>query len=278
MSRMSRHALKQLLARQKEPESRPILMGIVNITPNSFSDGNLYLDPSAAIAHGRELLSDGAEILDLGAEASSFFRPGVEAVSDEEQLRRLLPVVGALAGEALLSIDTRSARVARECIAHGAALINDISAGEFDPEMLPTAAEAGVPIALMHIMPGYPAMPAQDDPDIVAKVRDALLARASAAEKAGVKKENILLDPGVGFGKTMNDNWKLVDHIGVLAATGYPVLLGVSRKRFLCPAGGAPTTEEKDRATAQITWKAWQAGVPVHRVHNARAVREWKIV
>lgn len=267
---MSRPTLHDLLAGQKRPGARPILMGIVNITPNSFSDGNLFLDPAAAIAHGRELLRDGAAILDLGAEASSFFRPGVEPVPDEEQLRRLLPVVEALASEALLSIDTRSARVARECVARGAGIINDISAGVFDPAMLATVAALKVPIVLMHIMPNYPATPAEDDPDIVVRVRDELLVRATAAERAGVARENILLDPGVGFGKTHGDNWKLVNQIEALAATGFAVVLGVSRKRFLCPPGA--TVEEKDRATAEVTMRAWRAGAAVHRVHAVRGI------
>ncbi len=265
---MTRPALQQLLA---DASQAPVLMGIVNITPNSFSDGNLFLDPAAAIAHGRQLIRDGAALLDLGAESSSFFRPGVVPVDADEQLRRLLPVVDALAHEIPLSIDTRSARVARECVRHGAAIINDISAGADDPDMLPAAAELGVPIALMHIMPGYPQPPVADDPDIVAKVLNDLLARAEAAQKAGVTRNNMMLDPGVGFGKTMADNWRLVDHMADFAKTGYPILLGISRKRFLCPPESTPTLEEKDRVTAEITWRAWRSGVPMHRVHNIAA-------
>lgn len=250
-------------------------MGIVNITPNSFSDGNLYLDPAAAIAHGMQLLRDGAGLLDLGAEASSFFRPGVEPVDEKEQLRRLLPVVDALADTTLLSIDTRSSRVARECVRHGAAIINDISAGQHDPHMFSTVAELNVPIILMHIIPCFPATSAHDDPDIIATVRDELLMRTAAAEQAGIAKNNILIDPGVGFGKTAADNWKLVNHIDALVATGYEVLLGISRKRFLCAPGTTPTVEEKDRATAQITWQAWRNGVRLHRVHHVQTVRSF---
>lgn len=267
---MIRPTLHDLLAAQKNPNARPILMGIVNITPNSFSDGNLYLDPAAAIAHGRELLKDGAAILDLGAEASSFFRPGVEPVDDDEQLRRLLPVVDALAGETLLSIDTRSARVARECIGHGAAIINDISAGEHDTAMFATAAELQVPIVLMHIMPNYPAPPVADDANIVATVCDALLKRARAAEQIGVKQENIVLDPGVGFGKTMADNRRLVSAVDQFVRTGYAVLMGISRKRFLFDGDAKPTIEEKDARTARYTRDMWRQGAQIHRVHNVR--------
>ena len=275
-------------------DTRTLLMGILNITPNSFSDGNAYLDPAAAIAHGRRLAADGAAWLDLGAEATSFFRPGVAPVPAGEQLRRLLPVVEGLRDVAgvRLSIDTRSAQVARACIAAGAHLINDVSAGEYDPAMLSTVAELGVPIVLMHLSPCFPADPDTSDPDILATVRRALEARAAAALTAGVPRANILLDPGIGFGKTMRDNMILALGFAHLPHLDWPVVLGASRKRFLkqaddpffrgfehlrqhaaaLAAGAGPDAHERDALTAALV--AYHAGLPpragglIHRVHN----------
>jgi len=272
----------------------PVLMGIVNVTPNSFSDTGAFISPEAAIAHGRQLFEDGATILDLGAEASSFFRPGVEPINAEEQLRRLTPVIRGLRPICntnplpLLSIDTRSAQVARQAIALGANLINDISAGTGDMAMFQIAAALHVPIVLMHISPGYPATPTTDDRDITQTVTDYLLAQAALAMAAGIGKNGILFDPGLGFGKTVHDNWQLVLELPRLMAAGFPVVLGASRKRFLTelPTLASPAIQslaatlstlahspgapqhECDLATAVVTAYAAQAGVPIHRVHN----------
>lgn len=295
--------------------TRPCLMGIVNITPNSFSDGNQYLDAQAAITHAHALIQQGAAILDLGAEASSFFRPNVLPVPPEEQLHRLLPVIEKL-GHApkglptppsapLLSLDTRSSLVARAGHAAGAHLINDISAGTHDPAMLPTVAELNIPIVLMHISPGYPAPPTQDDPHIVATVYKALLARVNAALTAGIPPQHILLDPGIGFGKTMADNWRLLAGISELATLGYPLVLGISRKRFLDPTcrDSLPTNlptnlraclpsdpqsipthlsnetlHPRDHLTALLSaWAEQQIPSPrllIHRIHNV-ALTAW---
>lgn len=250
----------------------PWLMGIVNVTPDSFSDTGRFADPGAAADHARRLLREGAAVVDLGAEASSFFRPGVVPVDAPEQLRRLLPVLERLQGApGLISIDTRSAEVARAAVAAGAHIINDISAGESDAQMLPTVAELGAGLVLMHMAPGYPATPAQDEPGIVEKVCAYLARRADIARRAGVRQ--IWLDPGIGFGKTMADNWRLVDGIGTLLQLGFPVVLGISRKRFLDsrpvagsaePAGQHP----RDAATAALTRETARRGVQVHRVHD----------
>jgi dihydropteroate synthase len=234
---------------------RPRLMGIVNVTPDSFSDGGAFLDPAAAAAHARALAARGACILDLGAESSSFFRTGVAPIPADEQLRRILPVLELLAKPPLprpivLSIDTRSAVVADAIFSramenrkskaeHPGApvienpiLINDISAGTHDPAMLNVVAEHRAAIILMHITPGYPATPPADDPEIVATVRDYLEQRASAALAAGISEDRIALDPGIGFGKTMADNWRLALRAGELS-TRFPLVIGGSRKRFL---------------------------------------------
>ena len=225
----------------------PALMGIVNITPNSFSDGNQYLDPAAAVAHARQLAAEGAAILDLGAEASSFFRPGVEPVLAEEQLRRLLPVLNQLSPPPaltpdpapqtpLISIDTRSAAVARRCVAtgrEGEMIINDISAGTHDPAMFSAIAELGCPIILMHIAPTYPDNPPADDPNILETVAAYLRQRVAVAIAAGIHPSRILLDPGIGFGKTPRDNMTLALRFPSHPDLPFPIVLGLSRKRFL---------------------------------------------
>jgi dihydropteroate synthase len=271
--------------------SRPALMGIVNITPDSFSDTGVHFSPAAAIAHAHKLVKNGASLLDLGAEASSFFRSGIAPVDPATQLKRLLPVVTALTVAripALVSIDTRCAEVAREAIRAGAHIINDISAGEYDPAMLKVAAALKVPLILMHISPGFPATPTQDDADIALTVSRYLEQRIAAALSAGVFRHNLLLDPGLGFGKTMTDNWRLLAALPKIHKLGYPLVLGASRKRFLdtsppadleaqfaqkLPKIGKNTSSEpksehpRDLATAAVTQLIGKTA-QIHRVHN----------
>lgn len=266
---------------------RPCLMGVVNVTPDSFSDGGDYLETPAAVAHGQQLAAAGAQIIDVGAEASSFFRPGVTPVPPAEQLRRLLPVVEGLRhvlGEGVyLSVDTRSAEVARAALAAGAAIINDISAGTHDPALLTTVAQRGAAVILMHIAPTYPANPPADDRNILATVRTCLRRRAAAARAAGIPPQRIALDPGVGFGKTMPDNWRLALACQTLGDT---VVLGASRKRFLETPPPGPARPEhaewqrlraqltaladhpRDAASAALTVLAARHGVAIHRVHH----------
>ncbi len=213
------------------------LMGILNITPDSFSDAGRDFSPGEAIDHGHAWAREGAAVLDLGAEASSFFRKGIAPVDAHEQLRRLLPVLEGLRREAhapVLSIDTRSATVAEACLERlgGGTIINDISAGTQDPRIFEVAAKHGAGMILMHITPGYPAT-APDDPDIVATVRDYLEQRVAAAQAAGIPRERLAVDPGVGFGKSMADSWRLALAIGEIAPAGVATVLGASRKRFL---------------------------------------------
>lgn len=293
-------------------QSSPTLMGILNITSNSFSDGGQYLDPALAVAHARTLIAQGATILDLGAEASSFFRQGVQPIPPDEQLRRLLPVLRALIPEIpppphiQLSIDTRSAQVAAQCLQEGAHIINDISAGTHDPDLLATVAHAPpcpphgmLPgLILMHISPSYPATPppGQDDPDILATVAAYLERRVQAALDAGIPASRLAIDPGIGFGKTMADNWRLALGAPQLAhRLQLPIVIGLSRKRFLetpppadlpgiypehLPtldhirrvAAGLPNTHARDPATALLTALIARASPPslaqIHRLHH----------
>ncbi|HUO08241.1 MAG TPA: dihydropteroate synthase [Phycisphaerae bacterium] len=271
----------------------PCLMGIINVTPNSFSDGGVHLPPDAAIEHGRLLAKVGAQILDLGAEASSFFRPGVAPVDPTEQLRRLLPVIPPLAemsetAGVYLSIDTRSAAVARETLHAGAHIINDISAATYDPDMLRIVAETGAAIILMHIGPAFPAVVTTDDPDIINSVRHYLKERIAAAEHAGIPRNRMAIDPGVGFGKSSADNWRLALRCHEFSDLGVPVVLGASRKRFLeteppddvrphgwsdfvrrMPSGVHP----RDAATTALSATAAGRGVAIHRVHDVTLTR-----
>ena len=237
----------------------------------------------------------GPGIGDLGAEATSFFRKGVEAVSAEEQIARLMPVLERLGDlPAVISVDTRSAEVARAVLERGGAgvrIINDVSAGTHDVEMLPVVAEMGAAVILMHISPGYPATPVADDADVVATVREFLAERFATAAEAGIAPERIALDPGIGFGKTMADNWRLVFRAKETLpenATGAMVVLGTSRKRFLeteppkdVALPGAwgdlvnslraseAASHPRDVASAALTAFTARQGAAIHRVHNA---------
>lgn len=242
-------------------------MGVLNVTPDSFSDGGRFLDAEAAIRRGKEMAEQGADILDVGGESS---RPGAEPVPVEEELRRVIPVVRALAAETgcLLSVDTVKARVAREAIAAGAHIINDISAMTMDPAMPALAAESGAGVVLMH-MQGTPrtmqAAPAYTD--VVAEVRDYLLARAERLVEQGVARDAIAIDPGIGFGKTVEHNVALLRGLDELAATGFPVAIGVSRKSFL---GKITGREVGDRLAASLGAMAFAVGrgARIVRVHD----------
>ncbi|GAB6067707.1 dihydropteroate synthase [Methylothermus subterraneus] len=264
----------RLLDRLQEP--KPMLMGILNVTPDSFSDGGRYLDVRAAVAQGLKLAEEGAEIIDVGGEST---RPGAEPVAAEEQIRRVLPVIEALS-EALpadcsISIDTTIAEVAKAAIQAGAALINDVSAGRADPQMFQLAASHKLPIVLMH-MQGTPKT-MQDNPvyqDVVAEVLAFLKARALAAQQAGIAREQILIDPGIGFGKRRNDNLQLLAHLDRFVATGFPVLLGTSRKRFMGQILDVGEPTELVAATVATTALGVMAGVKVFRVHDVKANRQ----
>ena len=244
-------------------------MGVLNVTPDSFSDGGRYLDPEAAIAHGRQLVADGADIVDVGGEST---RPGAEPVAVDEEIRRIEPVVAALAGEVRISVDTRHAPVAEAAVAAGATLVNDVSASLHE-----TAGRLGVGWVAMH-MQGEPGT-MQADPrydDVVTEVRDHLVARAEAASAAGV--EEVWIDPGFGFGKDLGHNLDLLAHLDVLVATGWPVMVGTSRKsslgRLLAESDGIPDPPPvEDRLEASLATATWAMahGAGMIRAHDVRA-------
>jgi dihydropteroate synthase len=248
------------------------LMGVVNVTPDSFSDGGLYLDPEAAIAHGRELVGEGAAILDVGGEST---RPGAEPVAEEEELARVAPVVAGLAGAgAAVSVDTSKAAVAAAALQAGAAVVNDVTALRGDPEMAALCAERGATVILMH-MAGTPRT-MQRDPhydDVVDEVRAFLAARIEAALAAGVAEERIWVDPGIGFGKTAAHNHELLRRLGELRALGRPVVVGTSRKSFIGTVDGS-SAQERIGGTIASSILAAAEGAEVLRVHDVAAVAQ----
>lgn len=248
----------------------PQVMGVVNVTPDSFSDGGLYLDPDRAIAHGRELLDQGAEILDVGGEST---RPGAEPVAAEEELRRVLPVVEGLAG-AVISVDTSKAAVAAAALDAGATIVNDVTALRGDPAMAPLCAESGATVVLMH-MRGEPRT-MQEDPvydDVVAEVKAFLDARIEFAEAAGIAAERIWVDPGIGFGKTSAHNLELLRRLEELAELGRPLVVGTSRKGFIGRLDGSAAHERLGGTIASTVFAA-AAGAEVLRVHDVTEVRQ----
>lgn len=250
-------------------------MGVVNVTPDSFSDGGLWLDPAAAVAHGLRLVADGADLVDVGGEST---RPGADRVTLDEELRRVLPVVGELAAAGVaVSVDTMRARVAEAALAAGACLVNDVSGGLADPDMAGVVAAAGVPFVVMHWRGHSAVMDSLAEyQDVVADVRRELADRLAALVGAGIAEEQLVVDPGLGFAKTAAHNWELLAGLDDLTGLGRPVLLGASRKRFLGsllagPDGTPVPTGERDAATAATTVVAATAGVWCVRVHDVKA-------
>ncbi len=242
---------------------RPLVMGVLNVTPDSFYDGGLFLDPAAAIARGEEMIAEGADVVDIGGEST---RPGAAVVPEDEELRRVMPVIEALAGRVRLSIDTSKQRVARLAVAAGATLINDVSA---QLALAEVAAETGTGYIAMH-MRGTPA-DMQVDPvyrDVVAEVCDFLRSRALEAVAAGVGE--VWVDPGIGFGKTLQHNLALLRHLDEVVALGWPVVVGTSRKSFLgriSGTGDAPASERLEASIATAVY-SMQAGAQMVRVHD----------
>jgi dihydropteroate synthase len=250
----------------------PKLMGVVNVTPDSFSDGGLYFDPERAVAHGRQLVAEGADILDVGGEST---RPGAEMVDLDEELRRVVPVIEGLADAGVaISVDTSKAAVAAAALDAGAGIVNDVTALRGDPGMAALCAERGATVVLMHMLGDPPTM--QDDPrygDVVAEVGDFLAARMAAAIAAGVDEERIWLDPGIGFGKTDAHNMELLRRLGELARLGRPVVIGTSRKGFIGRLDGS-SADSRLGGTIASSVLAAAAGAAVLRVHDVAQMRQ----
>ncbi len=254
--------------------AKPVIMGILNVTPDSFSDGGLHDDPSRAVSCAMQMLHDGASIIDIGGEST---RPGAQRVNATQQIARTVPVIDRLREsdkQCVISIDTTLSEVAKAALDAGADIINDVSAGEEDPRILAVAAEHNVPIVLMHKR-GTPAT-MQENPrydDVIAEVIAYLCSRADIAKQAGIASSQIILDPGIGFGKTVAHNMALLAKLSKLAQQGYPILLGSSRKsslRSICTqtAQPAPEPQELVGATCATTALGVAAGVAIFRVHD----------
>lgn len=248
---------------------RPSIMGIVNVTPDSFSDGGKFLASENALTQSRTLAR--ADILDIGGEST---RPGAREVPEAEEIARVVPVIAALCGRRI-SIDTRKAGVAKAATEAGATLINDVSALTFDPGMAATVAASGAALCVMHAQGAPETM--QDDPryqNVVFDVYDALAGRVDAAVAAGIPRSRIMIDPGIGFGKTQAHNLSLLRRIGVFHGLGLPILLGVSRKRFIGDIGGAQQADARLPGTLAVTLAAVAEGIQMHRVHDVDGIAQ----
>lgn len=258
----------------------PRLMGILNVTPDSFSDGGRHDAPDSALTHARAMLTDGADIIDVGGEST---RPGAAQVPMDEEINRTAPVIAAIrAGcDAPISIDTRKAPVARAAHVAGANFVNDVAGLTFDPELAPFCAETGLPVCIMHAQ-GTPEV-MQKDPrydDVVLDVYDWLAGRLDALEAAGIPRARIVVDPGIGFGKTLEHNLALLRNLALFHALGCAVLLGVSRKRFIGTLGGAENAADRAPGSIAVALAGVAQGVQVLRVHDvaetAQALRLWQ--
>ena len=253
---------------------RPLVMGIVNVTPDSFSDGGKFADPTAAIEHGLCLAAEGADILDVGGEST---RPGSGPISTAEEVRRVVPVVGGLAGRtrALISVDTSKSEVAQRCLDAGAAIINDVTGLRGDPDMSAVAATAGAGVVVMH-MQGNPAT-MQADPhytDVVAEVAGFFEERLHALAAAGISPDAVCLDPGIGFGKALDHNLALLANLGAFARFGRPVCLGVSRKGFIGTLCNRAVAERGPGSLAVACFAAARGTAQVLRVHDVGPTRD----
>ena len=253
----------------------PVVVGILNVTPDSFSDGGDFLDPEAAAEHAVTMLDEGAEILDLGGEST---RPGSDPVSQEEEIRRVVPVVERILAArpgAVISVDTYRSGTAAAALEAGASFVNDVTALRGDTRMASVIYEASCPVVLMH-MQGEPKT-MQKEPlyeDVVREVRDFLARRADHAVAAGIRPENVIVDPGIGFGKNLEHNLALLRNLDAIVDLGFPVLIGASRKRFIGRITGLQEAKHRVFGTVATTVLAYERGATFFRVHDVRANRE----
>jgi dihydropteroate synthase len=252
---------------------KAVIIGIVNVTPDSFSDGGRLPSADAAIEHGARLMADGAHLLDIGGEST---RPGAQPISARDEIARVVPVIKGLTSRGIgpISVDTRKAEVARAALEAGAVVVNDVSGLRFDPNLPAVVRAAGAGVILMH-MRGTPAT--MDDHatynQVAVEVAAELGPLADKAERLGIARERIVLDPGFGFAKTATQNLRLLDELATIVAVGYPVAVGLSRKRFLGAVTGRPV-DDRDRATATACALAWERGARLFRVHEVALTRE----
>jgi dihydropteroate synthase len=253
----------------------PVLIGILNVTLDSFSDGGEFFGVEPAVAQAEKMLDEGAHMIDVGGEST---RPGSDPVSPEEELRRVLPVVRGILEfrpEAIVSTDTYRASTAEAVLDAGARVVNDVTALRGDPKMAGLVAERGCPVVLMHMLGEPKSM--QQDPryeDVVREVRDFLAGRTEYAASAGVREENVILDPGVGFGKTLRHNLQLLNNLDVFVELGFPVLVGASRKSFLGKILGSEDAGDRLFGTVATSVMAYERGATLFRVHDVRANKE----
>ena len=253
----------------------PLLLGILNVTPNSFSDGGDFFDKDAAVARALEMLDEGADLVDVGGEST---RPGSDRVPAEDEVRRVVPVLREILArrpDAAVSVDTYRAETAEAALEAGARVLNDVTALRGDPRMAAVVAEARCPVVLMH-MKGEPKTMQQHPvyDDVVGEVRDFLAARAEHAVAAGVDPGNIIVDPGIGFGKTLEHNLELLRNLDAIAGLGFPVLVGASRKRFIGEITGVEQARDRVSGTLAANVLAYERGARLFRVHDVRANKE----
>ena len=269
--------LDRLTARRADiaglPMTAPQIMGILNVTPDSFSDGGDHAAPDQALAHARLMAGQGADIIDIGGEST---RPGAAEVPVAEEIRRTAPVIEAIRAEISvpISIDTRKEPVARAAVGAGATLVNDVAGFTFDPDLAPYCGRAGLPVCVMHAQGDPETM--QQDPrydDVLLDVYDFLEERVAALEAAGIPRGQILTDPGIGFGKTVDHNLALLKRISLFHALGCPILLGVSRKRFIGTLGNAPDPKDRAAGSVAVALAGVAQGVQVLRVHDVFETR-----
>lgn len=274
---MRKEYILQVNGKKHTLGQRTWIMGVINVTPDSFSDGGLYFDKDRAVEKGIELRAEGADIIDVGGEST---KPGSEPIAAEEELRRIIPVISALSKRtnSLISVDTTKSEVAQAALDEGADIINDISSFRFDSKMLPLAAQKQVPVVLMH-MKGIPKT-MQDNPhykDVVLEVKAFFKEKVQAAQKHGINKEKIIIDPGIGFGKGLKDNLVLINRLQTFEELGCPILVGISRKSFIGKILNLPAAERLEGTIASALLSIIN-GAHILRVHDVAAVKRAVLV